>query len=168
MTWYGIEPLAAHPELLPLLSPIPKLQQFAVRRVAHQMAAGESTRSSSRIVADSVSLPGGDAAAQTRAVELLASFRLVLPDLPALPLQQTGRTSIGHFELPTIRRSLCAADGLAALFGDGTALADLRTLAADAAADPLARQQAIQALAQAKDSESVPILIRLLNDLRRV
>jgi hypothetical protein len=101
-------------------------------------------------------------------VELLASFRLVLPDLPALPLQQTGRTSIGHFELPTIRRSLCAADGLAALFGDGTALADLRTLAADAAADPLARQQAIQALAQAKDSESVPILIRLLNDLRRV
>jgi len=57
-----------------------------------------------------------------------------------------------------------AADALAALFGDGTALADLRTLAADTAADPLARQQAIQALAQARDAESVPLLIRLLND----
>ncbi|MFM7037471.1 MAG: PVC-type heme-binding CxxCH protein [Planctomycetaceae bacterium] len=163
MTWYGIESLATHPELLPLLSPIPKLQQFTVRRVAHQMAAGEATAAAAALSLIA-SRARGDAAAQTRAVELLASFRAGLAGLARIAapanwpdVDRTLRAASN----PEITR---AADGLAALFGDGTALADLRTLAADAAADPLARQQAIQALAQAKDSESVPILIRLLND----
>jgi putative heme-binding domain-containing protein len=163
MTWYGIEPLAAHPDLLPLLSPIPKLQQFAVRRLAHQMAAGESTAAAAALSLIAARA-GGDAAEQARATELLTAFR-------------SGLAGLAHIAAPKnwseVDRALRAtdnaditrgADALAALFGDGTALADLRSLAADASADPLARQQAIQALAQAKDGESVPLLIRLLTD----
>jgi putative membrane-bound dehydrogenase-like protein len=163
MTWYGIEPLAAHPQLLPLLNTIPKLQRFAVRRLAHQLAAGESD-SAAAALALIAAQARGNADEQSRAAELLAAFRTGLAGLARIAAPQNwpdvDRTlrAAGN---PDITR---AADALAALFGDGTALTDLRTLAADSTADPLARQQAIQALAQAKDTESVPILIRLLND----
>lgn len=163
MTWYGIEPLAGDPDLLPLLSPIPKLQQFAVRRMAHQLAAGESAVGAAALglIAERAA---GAAAEQARAVELLGAFRTGLAGLARIDAPENwvkvdrALRSAGNTEMAR------AADALAALFGDGTALADLRALAADTAADPLARQQAIQALAQARDAESVPLLIRLLND----
>jgi putative membrane-bound dehydrogenase-like protein len=53
---------------------------------------------------------------------------------------------------------------LSVLFGDGAALMDLRTLVADRNGDHAARSQAIVALAQAEDSESIPLLLGLLND----
>ena len=55
-------------------------------------------------------------------------------------------------------------DALAVLFGDGAALADLRSLAGDGNMDAVAREQAIAALAQAKDGDSVPMLFNLIND----
>jgi putative membrane-bound dehydrogenase-like protein len=163
MTWYGIEPLAGDPALLPLLSPIPKLQQFAVRRMAHRLAAGESAVGAAAL-AMIAGRARGDAVEQARAVELLGAFRVGLAGLARIDAPENwsevdrALRSAGNAEMAR------AADGLAALFGDGTALAELRALAADSAADPLARQQAIQALAQAKDADSVSLLIRLLND----
>ena len=163
MTWYGIEPLAAHPDLLPLLNPIPKLQQFAVRRLAHQMAAGESTAAAAALSLIAARA-GGDAAEQARAAELLTAFRSGLAGLAHIAAPQNWSEVDRALRATDNADITRGADALAALFGDGTALADLRSLAADASADPLARQQAIQALAQAKDGESVPLLIRLLTD----
>jgi putative membrane-bound dehydrogenase-like protein len=163
MTWYGIEPLAAHPDLLPLLNPIPKLQQFAVRRLAHQMAAGESTAAAAALSLIAARA-GGDATEQARAAELLTAFRSGLAGLAHIATPQNWSEVDRALRATGNADITRGADALAALFGDGTALADLRSLAADASADPLARQQAIQALAQAKDGESVPLLIRLLTD----
>ena len=59
---------------------------------------------------------------------------------------------------------ILAADSLAVMFGDGAAIADLRKLAGDAGMDPVAREQAILALAQAKDTESLPMFFNLLGD----
>jgi putative heme-binding domain-containing protein len=163
MTWYGIEPLAAEPELLPLLTPIPKLQQFAVRRMAHQMAGGDSSVGAAAL-ALIARRAGGDAGEQARAVELLSAFRIGLAGLARIDAPQNWSSVDRALRAAASAELTRAADALAALFGDGTALADLRTLAGDSAADPLARQQAVQALAQAKDAAAVPILIRLLND----
>lgn len=163
MTWYGIERLAAEPELLPLLTPIPKLQQFAVRRMAHQMAGGDSSVGAAAL-ALIARRAGGDAGEQARAVELLGAFRIGLAGLARIDAPQNWSSVDRALRAAASAELTRAADALAALFGDGTALADLRTLAGDTAADPLARQQAVQALAQARDAAAVPILIRLLND----
>lgn len=163
MTWYGIEPLAAEPELLPLLTPIPKLQHFAVRRMAHQMAGGDLAVGAAAL-ALIARRAGGDAGEQARAVELLGAFRIGLAGLARIDAPQNWSSVDRALRAAANAELTRAADALAALFGDGTALADLRTLAGDSAADPLARQQAVQALAQAKDAAAVPILVRLLND----
>jgi len=55
-------------------------------------------------------------------------------------------------------------DSLAVMFGDGAAIADLRKLAGDGNVDPVAREQAIAALAQSQDTDSVPLLFNLLGD----
>ncbi|MEY2724168.1 MAG: hypothetical protein RLZZ458_35, partial [Planctomycetota bacterium] len=163
MTWFGIEPIVAAPGLLPLLDPIPKLQQFAVRRLAHELAAG-NVAPAATVLQLIAARAAGNPADQARAAELLQSFRTGLAGLARVKAPENWQAvdkqlrAANHIDISR------AADSLAVLFGDGTALSELRILAADANADPLARQQAIQALAQAKDADSVPILIRLLND----
>lgn len=54
--------------------------------------------------------------------------------------------------------------GLAAVFGDKGALAILRKVLADAKADPAARLAALTALADAKDTETAPLLQAALTD----
>ena len=163
MTWFGIEPIVAAPGLLPLLDPIPKLQQFAVRRLAHELAAGNAAPAAT-VLQLIAARAAGKPADQTRAAELLQSFRTGLAGLARVKAPENWPAVDKQLRAANHTDISRAADSLAVLFGDGTALSELRTLAADANADPLARQQAIQALAQAKDADSVPILIRLLND----
>ncbi|MEY3458767.1 MAG: hypothetical protein RL215_1924, partial [Planctomycetota bacterium] len=163
MTWFGIEPIASAPQLLPLLDPIPKLQDFVARRLAHELTAGRSEPAAAvlRFVA---ALADGTPAQQIRAAELLHAFRAGLAGLARVTAPEIWPAVNQKLQAAANSDLKQVADSLAVVFGDGAALSDLRALAADASADPLARQQAIQTLAQAKDSESVAILIRLLND----
>lgn len=163
MTWYGIEPVVLATDLLPLLNSCPKLQQFAVRRIAHEIShmADRSSKTLMFIAEKSRSAEKADLSA---AEGLLMAFRTGLAGMARVPAPQ---------DWPTVEKTLRAAktpaitlsvDSLAVIFGDGAALSDLRKLAGDASADPTARQQAILALAQARDAESLPLLINLLGD----
>lgn len=163
MTWYGMEPVVGNEGALRLLNGNTRLQQFAVRRLAHEMDRTPDVASktlsfigrmaSSRLVSD-----------ESNAAKLLDAFKLGL----------AGRARVQPpNDWPIIERELracknpevtLAVDSLAVLFGDGAALEDLRKLAANGSGDAVAREQAIANLAQAKDAQSVSILLNLISD----
>jgi putative membrane-bound dehydrogenase-like protein len=163
MAWYGIEPVVFEAGALELLDSNPKLQQFAMRRIAHAIeqqpeVAGAALELVQRVAAE------GDAAAVERATALLESFRSGLAGRARVkPPAAWAEVEAALRQNPHARLVL-SVDALAVLFGDGAALADLRQLAADGGAAAVTREQAVQALAQAKDAESIPMLLNLLGD----
>ena len=159
MTWYGIEPVVAHEGSLELLNEVPKLQQFAVRRLATEI--DREPKLAGRVLSFIAGRTGESA---DIAAALLTSFRTGLAgrvrvEAPAewVKIEQKLRASKN-------KDIILAADSLGVLFGDGAAVADLRKLAGDSSADYVARDQAIKALAQVKDAESLPMFFNLLGD----
>ena len=53
---------------------------------------------------------------------------------------------------------------LAVVFGDGRALAELRSTVSDAKADSQSRHQALRALIQARDEQCLPLMFKLITD----
>ncbi|MEZ6034183.1 MAG: c-type cytochrome [Planctomycetaceae bacterium] len=163
MTWYGIEPIVFHEGMLKLLDANAKLQQFAVRRLAYEIDKNPPAVEAA-LEFIGAKAASGSPASEAAAASLLGSFQSGLagrarvnPPRTWIAIEKQLR-SAKHPDL------LRAVDGLAVLFGDGAAIADLRALAADGNRDAVAREQAIAALAQARDSASVPILVNLIND----
>ncbi len=160
MTWYGIEPVVFNDGSLELLCGVPKLQQFAVRRMAGEI---DKNKAISGKVLQFIS-HRADGKQNDSAASLLAAFRKGLagrarvePPADWVSIEKRLRAS-GDSEV------ILGVDSLGVLFGDGAALADLRALAGNAQADSVSRDQAINALAQAKDQESIPMLFNLLGD----
>jgi putative heme-binding domain-containing protein len=83
-----------------------------------------------------------------RQVAMPAGWRGVYAKLQASPDAQVREEAIG----------------LALVFGDADAIAALRALAADAKADPAARQAALAALVQGHEPKLGPVLLSLLDD----
>ena len=163
MTWYGIEPIVVKEGMLKLPDATSKLQQFAIRRLAYEIDANPP------VVESALGFIGAKAAsgnpdAEQAAAELLASFQLGLAGRAKVNPPQTWSNIEKQLRSAKNPDLLRAVDALAVLFGDGAAIADLRTLAADGSMDAVAREQAIAALAQARDIDSVPILVNLIND----
>lgn len=159
MTWYGIEPVATESGCLELLQINPKLLQFAIRRRAHEIDGPPA------MIADTLKFVSAQAVKNAKsAAGMLDSFKLGLAGRARVAAPKTWP------ELEKSMRGLnkqelnLAIDSLSVLFGDGAAMGDLRTLAGNGNADPTAREQAILALAQAKDEQSVPILFNLIGD----
>ncbi len=100
----------------------------------------------------------------SEAAGLLESFKLGLAGRAKIdaPIQWTSvekkLQSLGDSRLSN------AVGSLSVLFGDGAAMGELRKLASSGENDPAARENAIRALAQAKDSDSIPMLFNLLGD----
>jgi len=159
MTWYGIEPVTISQNLLPLLGDSETLQGFAARRMAHEVTADPQL--AGQALAWIGSLAAADPKASTR---LLQAFRSGLAGFVRLDPPAEWKTAETALRKSADRSLQVETDALAVLFGSGAALADVRLLAADAAADPLSRQQAVRTLAQSRDTESVELLIRLLSD----
>ncbi len=94
--------------------------------------------------------------------------------LSALRTGLTGRVRVpAPADWPKIEKQLRASknaevvfsvDSLGVLFGDGAALDDLRKMAGNGELESVTREEAIKALASAKDAATVPILFNLLND----
>jgi putative membrane-bound dehydrogenase-like protein len=162
MAWYAIEPFVEVLGISPLQNNT-KLQQFAVRRIATSTQTRPAAANSVlRIIAEIAASP--DTTRRTAAIGLLEAFHTGLAGRAKVspPADWTTvYTAVQKSDSAELRR---AADRLAAVFGDGAAMADLRQLAANSAADYTARDQAILALAQAKDTESIPMLFNLLGD----
>lgn len=160
MTWYGIEPVVFNEGSLESLNRIRKLQNFAVRRLASEIDRDPGI--ADRVL--SFIAQGINGRNDATAAELLTSFKTGL----------AGRAKVTPpADWPAIERKMrtskdkdviLATDSLGVLFGDGAALADLRKLAGDSSADYVARDQAIKALAQSKDTESLPMFFNLLGD----
>ena len=160
MMWYGIEPVVFNEGSLELLDSNPKLQQFAVRRLAHEISTQPVVAERAlRFISGKAS--SGDSAA---AATLLTSFKTGLAGRAKVDAPRDWAAIEKQLRASKNKDVILAVDSLAVMFGDGAAIADLRKLAGDGNMDPVAREQAIAALAQANDDESVPMLFNLLGD----
>ena len=160
MTWYGIEPVVKSLAEVELLKPIPKLQQFAVRRLAYEVNK-ESILTSELLGYISSMVAKGDGA---NVVGLLDAFRAGLAGRARVDAPQDWSTIEKQLRASKNAEVVFAVDALGVLFGDGAALADLRTMAGNGELEPVTREEAIRALAAAKDEEAVPVFFNLLGD----
>lgn len=163
MTWYGIEPVVFHEGMLELLDSNPKLQQFAVRRMAYEISSNPAVAARAlRVISQKVA--GGDSGNPSAAAKLLTAYRTGLAGKVRVNPSSDWDRIEKRLRSSKNREVLQAVDALAVMFGDGAAIADLRKLAGDAGADTTAREQAIAALAGAKDVASLPMFFNLLSD----
>lgn len=160
MTWYGIEPVVKSLAEVELLKPIPKLQQFAVRRLAYEINK-ESTLTSELLGYISSMVAAGDG---TNVVGLLNAFRAGLAGRARVDAPKDWSTIEKQLRASKNAEVVFAVDALGVLFGDGAALADLRTMAGNGELEPVTREEAIRALAAAQDNDAVPIFFNLLGD----
>ena len=155
LIWYGMEPLVmedpARALELATSSKIPLVRQFIYRRLAHEETGRDSlfTR---------VSALKGKAEAQT---EILTEIATVLGDRASAPMPKTWDLAFESLSDggPEVQRTL---ELLATKFGDQRMLPRFRKILADPKADPAARDNALSSLISAKDAESVPILLQLV------
>jgi putative membrane-bound dehydrogenase-like protein len=160
MTWYGIEPVDFDDLSLGLLNPVPKLRQFAVRRMASDIDRNPEAAGDVLIFI----AQGVEGNRNAVVVELLTAFRTGLAGRAKVTAPANWLAIEEKLRMSKDKNVIQATDAIAVLFGDGAAISDLRKLAADGNMDAAAREQSIAALAQAKDAESVPMLFNLLND----
>ncbi len=159
MSWYGAEAVVKGVDQVRQLAGVEKLHQFAVRRLASEIDG--SPEVASELLKYIAEFARQDA---PRAAKLLRAYRTGLAGRarvkpPAGWVQI--ETRLRQHSLPELNRE---TDALAVLFGDGTALTELRSLAKDASGDTVVREEAIKALGQARDREAAPILFNLLAD----
>ena len=163
MTWYGIEPVVGNEGALQLLDSNAKLQQFAVRRLAHEITTHpEVVEATLQFISKKAASKNQNA--EGSAAVLLTSFKSGLAGRAKVDPPKQWADIEKQLRSSNNKDVILAADSLAVMFGDGAAIADLRKLAGDAGMDPVARDQAILALAQAKDTESLPMFFNLLGD----
>jgi len=160
MTWYGIEPVVSNEGALELLDSNSKLQQFAVRRLGHEISTQPAVAERAlRFISGKAS--SGDS---VTAATLLTSFKTGLAGRAKVDAPKDWPAIEKQLRASRNKDVILAVDSLAVMFGDGAAIADLRKLAGDGNVDPVAREQAIAALAQSQDTDSVPLLFNLLGD----
>ena len=159
MTWYGIEPIVKGLNEVRLVQSIPKLQQFAVRRLSYEIDKDPTLADQLlKLIAAQVSSEVSVAA------NLLNAFRTGLAGRSRVKAPSDWANIEKSLRQSQNKDILLAIDALGVLFGDGAALADLRKIAGNTELDALTREEAIKALAQAKDSESVAVFIKQLGD----
>ena len=159
MAWFGVEGIVKEVKHVQMLAPVKKLQQFAVRRIASEW--DNAPQVASELLKHIAVISTAD---DVRAVAMIHSARAGLAGRAKVvaPVDwQTIEAELRKSKSVVLRQEV---DALAALFGDGTALTELRLLAKDAGADTVSREAAIKTLAQARDHESATILFGLLND----
>ncbi len=136
-----------------------KLLQFTIRRRAYEVdAKPDMIASTVRFIAEA---SGRDAAA---AAEMLSAFKLGLAGRARVKAPDNWSTLEQNMRKAKNRELDLAIDSLSVMFGDGAAMSDLRSLASNGNANAAAREQALRALAAAKDEQAVPVLFNLLND----
>ncbi len=160
MTWYGIEPVVKGLAQVEMLSSVPKLQQFAVRRLAYEVNR-ESTIASELLGYISNLASKGS---HTEVAGLLNAFRTGLAGRARVDAPKDWAAIEKLLRASQNKDIIFAVDALGVLFGDGAALADLRKMAGNGDLEPVTREEAIRALAAAKDTEAIPVFFNLLGD----
>ncbi|MCA9050620.1 MAG: c-type cytochrome, partial [Planctomycetaceae bacterium] len=160
MTWYGLVDETSPAALLYVLSggkAPPLLLQFVARRVVQ--LPGQSD-----VVLSQLLSRYGPAQTNEARIAVLTGMLEGLrgQHKPASPpsWEQDQKRLLASDNADVVRLT----KQLAGLYGDGAALSDLRSLVADRNGDHAARSQAVAALAQAEDADSLPLFLSLLND----
>ncbi len=160
MIWYGIEPLAKlEPETLTDLANqtrIPLLRKFIARRLTEDI---ESQPAFPNRLLESVTRR--DSHAQ---LDVLEGMSMALHGWRKAP-KPSSWDSVSKilFNSPEKRAREITTE-LAAVFGDGRALEELRRVALDEHAEPGARRSALQSLIASKAPDLLPMILKLLSD----
>ena len=159
MIWYGIEPLASADTgrfmRLAARGEIPTVRRFAVRRAASNVGELEPVMATFESVTES----------SDRAIvldEMLRAFQ----GRVGLTMPRGLGTSLRNAANGQRRRVRELADEVAVKFGDRRIFGTLREQVADDKGDIDARRRALAILIDGKDSESLPLLLGLLNEPR--
>ncbi|MBM4004555.1 MAG: c-type cytochrome [Planctomycetes bacterium] len=97
-------------------------------------------------------------------IDSLSGMQLALVGLRQLPPPPKWQATVARLKgaaTPEVARLLRE---IGVVFGDGRAISDLRATLTSTEADPVARQQALRGLVQARDAESVPLMLKLVSD----
>ena len=165
LIWYGIEPNLRNLPHFEKMSDA-RLRQSHVRRRASDWERNSYDLSLELSNRSQTSAPstGRKEVWRESTVEFLSAVLEGFRGQSRLPAPARWKKTARNFrnvDDPVINRLVAE---LSVVFGDGTALADLRTIAADKNEGHLARGRAIHALAVAQDLNAVTVLIELLRD----
>ena len=160
MTWYAIEPVVSRKGAVQLLESTPKLQMFAVRRLANDIDRNADNANTALLyVGKQVEAKKND-----RAAAMLTGFLTGLAGRAKVDEPKDWATIEKQLKASESKDVQVLGEALGVLFGDGASMDGLRNLAGDSSADYVARDKAILALAQAKDVDSIPMFFNLLGD----
>jgi putative membrane-bound dehydrogenase-like protein len=156
MYWYAAEPLAAKNPLeayqLVADSPIPKLAQFMVRRIA---ATGTP---------EALDVVVGLLSGKERDRMILAELKETLKGRREVPMPKSWPAAFDVLMKNTDAKLREQALSLAVTFGDARALARLRDFLSAASTDADIRKNALDALVTARDAKLPPLLHGLLDN----
>jgi putative heme-binding domain-containing protein len=159
MLWYGLEPLAkAAPDAFTRLASetrIPLLRKFIARRVTEEI---ERQPALANRLLESVG-KSGDTKAKSDVLDGMGLALRGWRKAPKPACWDTVSSDLIHNQEPQIRER---ATELAALFGDGRALDDLRQLSLNERADPAARRSALETLINSHAPNLLPVVLKLL------
>ena len=156
MIWYGVEPLVpANPTRaldLAERSRIPLVTRYIIRRAAAAPVLLE------QLVA---SIPSASTARQSLILdEILESFE----GRVNIPMPVSWGVAYTHLLKSDDESQRAKADRIAIILGDKRLLPRMRTVLADNNATLAARQQALQVLVRARDSEAAPAFLAVLDE----
>jgi putative membrane-bound dehydrogenase-like protein len=97
-------------------------------------------------------------------IDSLSGMQSALVGLRQLPSPPHWKATVERLQGAATPEVAGLLRDIGVVFGDGRAIADLRATLTSTGADPLARQQALRALVQARDAESVPLMLKLVSD----
>jgi len=161
MLWYGIEPLAnAEPEILADLateSRIPLVRRFIARRLTEEIEHHPALPN--RLLESA--MKSGDAENQRDVLEGMCLALRGWRKAPRPVSWDSFSPALRKSENTNIRER---ANELAAVFGDGRALEELRAITLDERADPASRRSALETLITSRSPELLPVILKLLSD----
>jgi putative membrane-bound dehydrogenase-like protein len=159
MYWYAAEPLAAADKgrALALVeeTPIAVVRRFTLRRIAD-----EGSEEAVAFLVGSL----GQAKTPERRREFLGAINEALKGRRTFPMPKTWAGVYAALAADPDREVQGLARALAVTFGDPKALGEMRTLLADASADPANRKAALASLVAARDKSLAPTLQNLVTD----
>jgi putative membrane-bound dehydrogenase-like protein len=162
MVWYGVEPaVLVNPDQsieMALSCKLPIVREYIARRITLEIERQPTIIE--RLLQRPSQQPVEDAAVADilrGMTEALRGWRKASP-VKGWDAFSAANTNNGNAEVRRLSRELSL------VFGDGRALDELRTIAADGGADLFERRAAIRALVLARDKDVVPLLQGLLGN----
>lgn len=161
MLWYGIEPAVvespAQSIQLAAMTPMSTLRRHLARRLASEIDSLPS------VTGDLLSRVS-DSTVETVHRDVLQGITAGLEGRRRAPEPVGWSQYVAAVRKAKFKEASAIADELSIMFGDGLAMDRLKKIAQTGGGDPVARRQAIRALAETRDASLRDVFLKLLND----